>query len=202
MPRNPRQGQRALAAADAPDGVSDQGFVALGVEPLADQACCGGSGRVGRRRAELVQRVALFGSDLILGHTLTALDQGLGVLLRLGDDRFRLVLRTVHDRRGLLVGRLGLGLILGLQGLGILAQRLRFGELITDDLDLAVECLADGGRHLLRDHEKDDDDHRQGDEHRRRDQPESCRRGMLGGGARVLDGCGGFSVRFSHGAPP
>jgi hypothetical protein len=63
-------------------------------------------------------------------------------LLGLGDDLLRLVLRALEQGGAILVGRLRLLLILGLERLAFLAQRFGFGELIADQRDLAVERLA------------------------------------------------------------
>ena len=114
--------------------------------PLGDQAR-GGLGRgIGGGGAQLLDRGALLGGDLVLGHARAALDQRLGVGLGLGDDLLRLVLRALEQRLAVLVGRLGLRLIFGLQRLGFLAQRFRLGELVADQRDLAVERLADRAR--------------------------------------------------------
>jgi len=109
----------------------------------------------------LLDRGAFLGSDLVLGHPASALDQSLGVGLRLRDDLVCLVLGAFEKRFAILVDRGGLSLIFGLEHLGFLPQRFRLGELIADQGDLAVERAPDRCRHFLPDEDCKDDDHRQ-----------------------------------------
>ena len=111
--------------------------------PFGDQPSSGLGRRFRRRGAQLLDRCALFGRDLVLGHAGAALDQCLGVGPRLRDDFISLVPRTLEQRFAVLVGRRSLGLILGLERLGFLAQRFCLGELVADELDLVVERLGD-----------------------------------------------------------
>ncbi len=107
--------------------------------------------RFGGGGAKLVDGMALFRRDLVLGHALTALDESFGIILRLRDDGLGLVTGALDDGRGFLVRSLRLGLIFGLQRLGVLAQRFGLGELVADHVDLAVQRLADRRRNLLPD---------------------------------------------------
>jgi hypothetical protein len=101
-------------------------------------------------------------------------------------------------RRSLGLRRLGLFCIFGLQGLGFLAKGLGFVELLADRVDLLVERLADRGRDLLPDHDREDRQHGQRDPHRSGD-PEQRRLGML----RRRGSVGlGHGLRLSHWLPP
>src|SRR5687768_4575390 len=133
------QSKPGSGLAEPRDRLVDQRLVGLVVEILLDQPGGGGGGGAGGAGADLVDRGALGGGDLVLGHAGAALDQGGGVGLGLLDYAFGLVAGALDHRRRLGVGGGGPGLIFGLERLGVGAELPGFLELVADGRDLAVE---------------------------------------------------------------
>ena len=144
-----------LAAAQIADRGVDHRRVGGRVVALGDQAGGGAARGVGGGRSQLLDRGALFGSDLFLGHARPAFDQGFGIVARLGEKRVGFMPGAFDHRRCVRLGGGGLGFIFALQRLGFLAKRLCLGELRLDPADLLVERLADRGRHFLPGHQRE-----------------------------------------------
>ena len=185
----------AITTPFTPAGDVDHAFLAEHARWMLDAGCRGvvalgdqASGRLGRGLggggAQLLDRGALLGRDLVLGHSGAALDQRFRIGLRLGDDLVRLMLRALEQGLAILVGRCGLRLIFGLESLRFLAQAFRFGELPANLIDLLVERARH--RPMKATLQKDQDHHH----HRQCDPPRGAE--AEGGGLRRfrdLNGC-------------
>src|SRR5436309_3259444 len=79
QPSLEREGLRGSALGEAGDGGVDHLLVGPGVELVADQSVGGGGGGGRGLGADLVERGAPGGGDLVLGHAGAALDQSGGV---------------------------------------------------------------------------------------------------------------------------
>ena len=150
------------------DRLVDQRLVGLGIAALGDQLGRGGGRGLGGDRADLVDRGAFLGGDLRFGHRGAPLDQRLGIASwPWPRSPWTSALARSTIAAASLVGGGGLGLIFGLQRFGFGAERLGFVQLGADFGDLAVQRLADRGRHLLPQEQRQHRDHRQRDPRRR-----------------------------------
>src|SRR3954467_10905094 len=96
---------RGLTPGDFLDRAIDELSVGRGVMALRNEPGGGLGSHISGGCAQLLDRGALLGSNLVLGHPGPPLDQGFGVGVGLGDDLVRLVPSTLEQSVTVLVGR-------------------------------------------------------------------------------------------------
>ncbi len=98
-----------MRAAEAGDRLVDHGAVGAHVVLFRDQSRSSGGSGTGGAGADFLDRRALGGGDLVLGHASAAIYEGTRIRFRLLNDRIGLDASAVEDRLCLGSGPGGLG---------------------------------------------------------------------------------------------
>lgn len=153
-------GQRAEGSIQAPFDVDnalvDQLRVHLRRHLLAnDPLGCSNSG-IDSRGPDLVERLGLGPSDLLLSQLGAPREAFFQALTRLGGEGLRFTLRLLDDGVGLVLSLATLALIVVEELLGFLAQAPSFVQLTADRIGALIERLRDQAGNLVVDEQADE----------------------------------------------
>src|SRR5215510_7452470 len=163
-----RRHKRAATAAsveprlEVADALIDQRRAGGTARLFAQDLFCRSNRQIDGGGPHLVDGLAFGARDLLLGQPGAPFQRFLERAPRVGGERLRLLARLADNRLGFLADQAMLALIIGEQGLRLLAHAPRFVELLADRLGAVIERFADQRRHLVVDEhqQKHDERHR------------------------------------------